>query len=647
MKLTNNQLTNLLINKFTNSPINFQKAPLHLSRELYKSHLFMQNKANFKNDQIYITAYITRGYENFKLCGSPKNKAKQSQFKPNFSSILALFLTNEPNFKPNNVKMGKVYHPLRKEVLALEHIPRGWCAAGKVEKARFDRPMRCTQKPSKTAATKPNLCKSVKSASKNICEVIIAFWHSLRRNFCRVERDEQARLQRTLKREQKIVKDDLPKSIICDNLRKSAVKYNFVNPVILSKNISVVSVPSVAKYFSFWHNLRSKYGRVERDEQACLRRTLKREQKIVKDNLPKSIICDNLRKSAVKYNFVNPVILSEKNLCQSVESVAKKFSTVKNNSVQIYTQGICAEKEVRLFIGDGDIQFFYEAVEGSSLDAEDSCGGKLFAFSIFESFNDNLSLDLIESRQLIFRISFGFRDNNIKGKRSGLNFAADSEDISPFNCICELTDVPGPGVIYEKLFYLLREYFGRLIIKVGLIFQKEFGEGNDIFVSLPERRDLKSNDVQSIIEVRAEGSVFDHLPQVFCAGGKNPNVNRKGCRRAERIDGLLLKDSQQFCLQLKRYLAYFIEKDCPAISSPEETKRAVNGTGKSSFCVAEQLAFEEVAGECCAIDGDKNFFCPVTCTVYLSSHDFLADTGFADYYHGTLSCGDGLNGIKN
>ena len=72
--------------------------PLHLSRELYKSTLFMQNKANFKNDQIYISACFRGGYDDFLNFSRPKNKAKQSQNKANFgpklasfSSILALF----------------------------------------------------------------------------------------------------------------------------------------------------------------------------------------------------------------------------------------------------------------------------------------------------------------------------------------------------------------------------------------------------------------------------------------------------------------------------------------------------------------------------------------------------------------------------
>ena len=130
MKLTNNQLTNSPINQqfFVLSCKSCRNHPLQLSRELYKSTLFMQNKAKLQNtemnvtalltrgsevfrlfsrrknkpkqsqnkaklqnDEMNVTSFITKGYINFRLYGHPKNKPKQSQFKPNFGPKLASF----------------------------------------------------------------------------------------------------------------------------------------------------------------------------------------------------------------------------------------------------------------------------------------------------------------------------------------------------------------------------------------------------------------------------------------------------------------------------------------------------------------------------------------------------------------------------
>jgi len=103
MKLTNNQLTN--------SPINQQFFVLFCKSCRYHArnkNKIMQNKPNLKIDQTSITALITRGYDDFLIFFRPKNKAKQSQFKPNFGPKLGLFFSNEPNFKPNYVKIGNL-----------------------------------------------------------------------------------------------------------------------------------------------------------------------------------------------------------------------------------------------------------------------------------------------------------------------------------------------------------------------------------------------------------------------------------------------------------------------------------------------------------------------------------------------------------
>ncbi len=53
---------------------------LHLSRGLYKSTLFMQNKANLRNSQMNVSPVITNDYENDNAFRPMKTKPKQSQF---------------------------------------------------------------------------------------------------------------------------------------------------------------------------------------------------------------------------------------------------------------------------------------------------------------------------------------------------------------------------------------------------------------------------------------------------------------------------------------------------------------------------------------------------------------------------------------
>jgi hypothetical protein len=95
------QLSNSLIHQLTNtlhaSRDTLHEIALQLSRELYKSNLFLQNKANFKNDRIYTSTCDKGSYGNLRAFFRRKNKAKQSQSKPNFGPKLALLFINFSN----------------------------------------------------------------------------------------------------------------------------------------------------------------------------------------------------------------------------------------------------------------------------------------------------------------------------------------------------------------------------------------------------------------------------------------------------------------------------------------------------------------------------------------------------------------------
>ena len=51
------------------------------------------------------------------------------------------------------------------------------------------------------------------------------------------------------------------------------------------------------------------------------------------------------------------------------------------------------------------------------------------------------------------------------------------------------------------------------------------GQEEDSFSSLSEGRYFHSQEVQSMIEVFAEGSFFDHFPKVLVGGGDYANVD--------------------------------------------------------------------------------------------------------------------------
>jgi len=66
-------------------------APLHLSRVLGKSALFMQNKPNFPDTQMNVSKVLTRHYENDTAFKVRKNKPNQTQFPKGQNQLKLLF----------------------------------------------------------------------------------------------------------------------------------------------------------------------------------------------------------------------------------------------------------------------------------------------------------------------------------------------------------------------------------------------------------------------------------------------------------------------------------------------------------------------------------------------------------------------------
>jgi len=200
--------TNLLINKLTcpeqgrrtTSPVlSGVEGPINYLHRARKNNLFLQNEPNLKQLYEFISAYTTSTYKIFVFKNTPKNEPKRTQNEPNFSPILALFLLNEPNFKANYVKIGKFDSPLRNKILALEHILKGWCAVRNVKNADFLKRTR----------------------------LVFLWTRKILRQKC------------TFKR--KIFRVHIVSVNCCVNLCESVTKNYSVNPVILSKNISVES----------------------------------------------------------------------------------------------------------------------------------------------------------------------------------------------------------------------------------------------------------------------------------------------------------------------------------------------------------------------------------------------------------------------
>ena len=77
--------------------------PLHLSRTLYKSALFMQNKPKFPDAQMSVNSILTKDYERNDIFAVPENKANSNPIKPNFKipDRIRSLSSSENAYNPN------------------------------------------------------------------------------------------------------------------------------------------------------------------------------------------------------------------------------------------------------------------------------------------------------------------------------------------------------------------------------------------------------------------------------------------------------------------------------------------------------------------------------------------------------------------
>ena len=84
---------------------------LHLSRVLYKSTLFMQNKPNFRKVKMNLNFYPTKDYENKSNWNLAKTKPIQTQYKAKTNPISSKAKMNANAFSQKDYENETAFRP--------------------------------------------------------------------------------------------------------------------------------------------------------------------------------------------------------------------------------------------------------------------------------------------------------------------------------------------------------------------------------------------------------------------------------------------------------------------------------------------------------------------------------------------------------
>ena len=112
-------------------------------------------------------------------------------------------------------------------------------------------------------------------------------------------------------------------------------------------------------------------------------------------------------------------------------------------------------------------------------------------------------------------------------------------------------------------------------------------------------------------------------------GGNNPGIGAYGRASPHGCVFAFLKHPQQPSLGLKGHVADFIEEKSAAIGLFEAAGIALRSPGKGAFFMAEKLAFDQLAGDGCHVDGDKGSVAALTVIMQGPGHQLLAGPGLA------------------
>ena len=119
-------------------------------------------------------------------------------------------------------------------------------------------------------------------------------------------------------------------------------------------------------------------------------------------------------------------------------------------------------------------------------------------------------------------------------------------------------------------------------------------EQRNVLDAFPQRRYVKGNHRETIVQILQETTVLNGSFQVDIGRGQNPYIHPLLAFISESLELSLIKNSQQSRLVFQREASYLIEKDGPLMSELESACLAPSPRAREcTRCVTEQFALEE------------------------------------------------------
>ena len=159
-------------------------------------------------------------------------------------------------------------------------------------------------------------------------------------------------------------------------------------------------------------------------------------------------------------------------------------------------------------------------------------------------------------------------------------------------------------------------------------------EQQDVVSTVPKRRNLDREHVESVIEVFAERPGSNLGAQIAIRGGDQTHVSATALLLgAHGPDLASLGKPQEDGLHAKTHFAELVEKQRSSISLTNQAGFVSIRTGEASPCMAEQFGLEKRFRDPAAVHGDERARHTSALLMNEPRNDFLARARLAQHKH--------------
>src|SRR5208337_1579150 len=166
------------------------------------------------------------------------------------------------------------------------------------------------------------------------------------------------------------------------------------------------------------------------------------------------------------------------------------------------------------------------------------------------------------------------------------DLAVIGDEDGSFDDVLEFSHIPRPFIIHQHIHGFGRYLFDLLSHFEAISFKIVIHECTDVFLPLPERRNLQGYNVDAVIQVFAKAPSLNGCFQILIGSRDEPYVQLGPFGAAHRPDHLIFDHAQQLRLKSHAHIADLIEEHGAAFRLFENTLFCCNCAGEGTSYVS-------------------------------------------------------------